>query len=101
LALENALRQWRGLGLGLVLLSEHAGRFDYRCRENIDSWIVGKVTDAKALPKLAPVFGSAGESLLKRLPEFGPSEFAMVRSDALARFQAGNHGAASQVPASQ
>jgi hypothetical protein len=37
LALENALRQWRGLGLGLVLLSEHAGRFDYRCRENIDS----------------------------------------------------------------
>ncbi len=85
---ENALRRFRSQGIGLILASQNPGDFDYRCRGNIQTWLVGRVTETLSQRKLAPVFGDAGASLLQRLGQQNTGEFSLVREDAIRRFKA-------------
>jgi hypothetical protein len=83
---ENALRRFRSGGLGLVLATQSPGDFDYRCRENIGTWIVGRVGQTRALDKLRPIFGDSGGSALEKLGQHATGEFCLVRPDQLVRF---------------
>ena len=85
---ENALRRFRSGGLGLVLATQSPGDFDYRCRENIGTWLVGKVGQPRALEKLRAVFGDAGASHLEQLGQQVTGEFRIVNPDLLTKFQA-------------
>lgn len=57
--LENLLRRARSAGLALFLASQSPGDFDYRCRENIGSWFLGRIQQDTALRKLRPMFAGA------------------------------------------
>ena len=81
--LENALRRFRSGGVGLVLASQNPGDFDYRCRENIQTWLVGKITQDRSREKLRPVFGDAHASFLDKLGQQKTGEFCLVRADAV------------------
>lgn len=53
---EDLLRRARSKGLGVFLATQSPGDLDYRCRDNIVSWLVGLVSQKTALAKLEPMF---------------------------------------------
>jgi DNA helicase HerA-like ATPase len=59
--MESLLRRARSAGIGLFLVSQNPGDFDYRCRDQIVTWLVGKLTQKTGIDKLRP--------LLERRPE--------------------------------
>lgn len=85
--IENGLRRFRSQGIGLILATQNPGDFDYRCRENIQTWLVGRVKETRSLDKLRPAFGDNANAL-DRLVQHATGEFCLVQSDAFARFQA-------------
>ena len=85
---ENALRRFRSGGIGIVLASQSPGDFDYRCRENIGTWLIGKISQPRALDKLRIVFGEKGSSMLEKLGQHATGEFCLVRPDRLFKLKA-------------
>ena len=65
--MENLLRRARSAGLGLMLATQSPGDLDYKCRENVRTWLVGRVTEEVALKKLKPMFanGRGGDGTQK------------------------------------
>jgi hypothetical protein len=86
--LENALRRFRSNGIGIMLATQSPGDIDYRCRENIQTWLVGRVKETRAIEKLSLVFGSDGAKLLEKLGQHATGEFCIVRTDLLAKIKA-------------
>jgi hypothetical protein len=85
--LENALRRFRSQGIGVMLATQSPGDLDYRCRENIQTWLVGRVKESRALEKLRPVFGQDGATHLEKLGQHATGEFCLVRAETLRRFK--------------
>jgi hypothetical protein len=75
--LENLLKRARSAGIGLMLATQSPGDLDYKCRDNIGTWLVGKVKEPTALGKLKPMFGSVDPAA--RLPSQTTGQFHLVR----------------------
>ncbi|HEX4419298.1 MAG TPA: DUF87 domain-containing protein [Kofleriaceae bacterium] len=58
------LRRARSGGLGILLATQNPGDIDYKARDNIGTWLVGKVTQDRAIGKM--------ENLLAGYPGVGP-----------------------------
>jgi energy-coupling factor transporter ATP-binding protein EcfA2 len=52
------LRRARSGGLGVLLATQNPGDFDYRGRDNIGTWLVGKVGQPRAIEKMRNLLGS-------------------------------------------
>jgi DNA helicase HerA-like ATPase len=76
---ENALRRFRSSGFSVMLATQSPGDFDYKCRQNIGTWLVGKVTQSTAIQKLRPVFPDGSEGILEKLGQHSTGEFCLVR----------------------
>jgi hypothetical protein len=50
--MENLLKRARSAGLGLLLASQSPGDFDYKCRENVATWFLGRIQQKTSLDKL-------------------------------------------------
>lgn len=48
----SLLRRARARGIGVLLATQSPGDFDYKARENIITWLVGKVTQDRAVEKM-------------------------------------------------
>jgi energy-coupling factor transporter ATP-binding protein EcfA2 len=48
----SLLRRARARGVGVLLATQSPGDFDYKARENIITWLVGKVTQERAVEKM-------------------------------------------------
>jgi hypothetical protein len=48
----SLLRRARARGVGILLATQSPGDFDYKARENIITWLVGKVTQERAVEKM-------------------------------------------------
>jgi DNA helicase HerA-like ATPase len=70
--LENALRRFRSHGIGIMLATQSPGDIDYRRRENIQTWLVGRVKEARAIEKLSLVLAPTVESSLKSSASMSP-----------------------------
>ncbi|HZI08707.1 MAG TPA: DUF87 domain-containing protein, partial [Archangium sp.] len=57
--MENLLKRARSAGVGVMLATQSPGDFDYKCRENVRTWFVGRVKEDTALKKLKPMFTDA------------------------------------------
>jgi hypothetical protein len=53
----DLLRRARSKGFGMLLASQNPGDFDYRGRENISTWFVGKVSQDRSIGKLRDLIG--------------------------------------------
>jgi hypothetical protein len=60
----DLLRRARSGGLGVLLASQNPGDFDYRARDNIATWFVGKVAQERAIDKM--------RNLISTYPNVGP-----------------------------
>jgi hypothetical protein len=76
--MESLLRRARSAGVGLFLATQNPGDFDYRCRDQIVTWLVGKLTQKTGIDKLKPVFERRPEAADK-LAGQKAGEFYLVR----------------------
>ncbi len=49
--MEDLRKRARSAGIGLLLASQSPGDFDYKCRDNIHTWSIGKIKEPRALEK--------------------------------------------------
>ena len=77
--MENALRRWRSAGLGVLLASQSPGDFDYKCRENVRNWFIGRVKEDTALNKMRPMLKEAKTDIAAKLPGLEAGQFFVVR----------------------
>lgn len=77
--IENLLRRARSAGIGLFLASQNPGDFDYRCRDQILTWFVGKVTQGTAIAKLKPLFDAARIDASDKLAGQSAGQFYLLK----------------------
>jgi hypothetical protein len=54
----DLLRRARSGGLGILLATQNPGDFDYKARDNIGTWLVGKVAQDRAIEKMRNLLGA-------------------------------------------
>jgi hypothetical protein len=54
--LQDLLRQAQAGGIGIVLASQNPADLDYRSRELIDTWFLGRIDDPRSIEKMKPVY---------------------------------------------
>ena len=87
--MENLLKRARSGGLALLLATQSPGDFDYKCRENIRSWFVGRVAQPPALAKMRPMLNDCRVDVESRLPGQSTGEFHLLREGQAVAFRAG------------
>lgn len=83
---EDLLRRGRSAGLGVMLATQSPGDLDYRCRDNVTSWFIGRVGQKTALAKLEPLFEGRNGSI-QALPQQDIGQFHYVGERSLERLQ--------------
>lgn len=83
--LENLLRRARSAGLGLFLATQNPGDMDYKCREQIETWFLGRLSGGTSLNKLKPMTETCQGNILEKLPGQQVGQFHVIRP----KFQGG------------
>ncbi|WP_295406672.1 AAA family ATPase [uncultured Thiocystis sp.] len=100
--LENLLRRARSAGIGLLLATQSPGDLDYRSRDQISSWFVGKIKEETALRKLKPMLSEAKTDVTAKLPHQAVGEFYLIRDGEVASLRADQSLIrAAQIPAEE
>ena len=78
--LQSLLKRARSAGLGMMLATQSPGDLDYKSRDQITSWFIGRVREDTALRKLKAAFQSAsGLDPATALPGQTVGEFHLVQ----------------------
>ena len=78
--MENLLKRARSAGLGIMLATQSPGDLDYKSRDQITSWFIGRVREDTALRKLKAAFQSeSGLDPAAVLPGQTVGEFHLVQ----------------------
>jgi hypothetical protein len=86
--LESLLKRARSAGLGVLLATQSPGDMDYRCRDTIRSWFLGRIKENTALAKLKPMLSGAAGDVASRLPGQDTGEFHLARAGEVTQFSA-------------
>jgi energy-coupling factor transporter ATP-binding protein EcfA2 len=86
--MENLLKRARSAGLGLLLATQSPGDFDYKCRDTIRSWFIGRVKEKNSLEKMKPMLSEAKVDFSAKIPGQGTGEFHVVREGRVERVKA-------------
>jgi len=82
--MENLLRRARSAGVGVFLATQSPGDFDYKCKENVGTWLIGRVKEPRALEKLRPMLAPGRPDAADKLAGQMAGEFHLVRSSEVA-----------------
>lgn len=85
--MENLLRRARSGGLGLLLATQSPGDLDYKCRDNLRSWFVGRVTQQVAIDKMKPLLSEARIDVGARIPGQSAGEFHLLQDGSVKAFK--------------
>ncbi len=78
--LQSLLKRARSAGLGIMLATQSPGDLDYKSRDQITSWFIGRVREDTALRKLKAAFSSeSGLEPAAVLPGQTVGEFHLVQ----------------------
>ena len=78
--LQSLLKRARSAGVGIMLATQSPGDLDYRSRDQITSWFIGRVREDTALKKLRAAFGAdAGLDPARVLPNQTVGEFHLIQ----------------------
>ena len=78
--LQSLLKRARSAGLGIMLATQSPGDLDYKSRDQITSWFIGRVREDTALKKLKAAFQSdSGLDAAAVLPGQTVGEFHLVQ----------------------
>jgi hypothetical protein len=87
--MENLLKRARSAGLGLMLATQSPGDFDYKCRENINTWLIGKIKEEPAIKKMKPMLHECRTDVSGKLPDQGIGQFFLIQDGAVSSVQSG------------
>jgi DNA replication protein DnaC len=76
--LQDLLKRARSAGLGVMLASQSPADFDYRSREQINSWFLGRIADKRSIDKMKPLFEQR-PSVGSKLGGLEPGRFVMLQ----------------------
>lgn len=60
----DLLRRARSTGIGVLLATQNPGDFDYKARDNINTWLLGRIAQDRAIEKM--------KNLIGPYPDVGP-----------------------------
>src|SRR5207245_8137531 len=83
-AMEALLRRSRSAGVGAFLATESPGDFDYKCKGNVRTWLIGRVKEPRAIEKLKPMLAAAKGDAADKLTGQATGEFYLVRESSVA-----------------
>jgi len=86
--MEDLLKRARSAGVGVMLATQSPGDFDYKCRENVRNWFVGRVKEENALRRLRPMFTEARIDADAKLPGQRPGQFHALRDGQVQQLKA-------------
>ncbi|HLL00642.1 MAG TPA: DUF87 domain-containing protein [Myxococcaceae bacterium] len=86
--MENLLKRARSGGLGIMLATQSPGDFDYKCRDTIRSWFVGRVKEKTSLDKMRPMLSEARVDFTSKIPQQATGEFHLIREGKVDRLKA-------------
>lgn len=75
----DLLRRARSGGVGILLASQNPGDFDYKARDNVATWLVGRVTQDRAIEKMRNLIGGY-PNVASRLAHQGTGSFFLLNS---------------------
>jgi hypothetical protein len=88
--LESLLKRARAAGIGLMLATQSPGDLDYKSRDQILSWFVGRVREETAIRKLEPLFRETKADPSTRLNGQQTGQFFAISGGDVAQIQADN-----------
>lgn len=86
--MENLLRRGRSAGLGVFLLTQSPGDFDYKARDNVRNWFVGRIKEEVSLKKMKPMLSESRIDIAAKLPGQEPGQFHLMRDGEVTAFRA-------------
>jgi hypothetical protein len=81
--MEDLLRRARSAGVGVFLATQSPGDFDYKCKENLRTWLIGRVKEPRAIEKLKPMLAAASANVIDKLPGQATGQFYLVRESSV------------------
>jgi hypothetical protein len=86
--MQDLLKRARSAGVGVFLGTQNPGDLDYKSRENVLTWFVGRVTEERNLDKLKTLFSDYPASFAGRLAKKKAGEFFVLRKGAVSELKA-------------
>ncbi len=86
--MESLLKRARSAGIGIFLATQSPGDFDYKCRDQVLTWLVGRVQQPVAISKLKPMFEAGRADVTGKLPGQKAGQFFLVRESDVVPIQA-------------
>ena len=69
--------------MGVFLATQSPGDFDYKCKENVRTWFIGRVKETRAIEKLKPMLAAAKGDVTDKLAGQATGEFYLVRESSV------------------
>jgi hypothetical protein len=85
----DLLKRARSAGIGVFLATQSPGDLDYRCRDNIRSWFVGRVAEKTAIDKMKPLLSDCRVNVSGKLGQAKTGEFWKLQDGNAIEFKAG------------
>lgn len=76
--MQDLLRRARSAGVGVLIATQSPGDLDYKCRDNIHTWLVGKVAERTAVDKMRPLLAEYPVNVAPKLATAGTGEFFLL-----------------------
>ena len=71
----DLLRRARSAGVGVLVATQSPGDLDYKCRDNVRTWFVGRVAEKTAVDKMKPLLSECRINVGAKLAQAKTGEF--------------------------
>lgn len=85
--LLDLLKRARSAGVGVLLATQNPGDLDYKARDNIGTWWIGRVSSPPAIEKMKPLLSECRTDVSGSLATAGTGEFFQVSDGNVARIR--------------
>ena len=86
--MQDLLRRARSAGLGVLLATQSPGDLDYKSRDNIRAWFLGRVAEKTAIAKMQPLLSECRTNVKGKLARQAIGEFFMLQSGTVTEVKA-------------
>lgn len=84
--LQDLLKRARSGGLGVMLATQSPGDLDYRSREQINTWFIGRISEKRSIEKLRPLFEQKPTAAAK-LGDLRPGHFVFIEGATISEIE--------------
>jgi hypothetical protein len=76
--MEDLLKRARSAGLGIMLATQNPGDLDYKSRDNIATWLVGRIKETRSVDKMKSLLSDYRANVAGRLAGQRTGEFFLL-----------------------